>query len=159
MPVLSGVLRKALPQPGTPKEIQPRRHDPTTSHVAPATSENPQRAAPSGPSPSESRSHGAHHETKPHVKGQNLMINAAVAIVSYAKSSQVNLFRGHMRNSIRSSPFSTTFLQRMDYGGRFIGQDSMANNDPEIDPEMPLSCILPHPSSMQSSEAAIDKRA
>jgi len=39
----------------------------------------------------------------------------------------------------------------MDYGGRFVGQDSMANSDPEIDPEMPLSFILPYPDAIVGS--------
>jgi hypothetical protein len=71
--------------------------DPTTSNVAPPTSENPQSATsrPSEDAPP-TPSHGAHHGTKPHVKGRNLIINTAMAIVSYAKSSQVNLLQGHM---------------------------------------------------------------
>jgi hypothetical protein len=88
MPALSGVLHMAFsPDPNTESNSASTSDDPTTSENLQATSESSADPPPS---------HGAHYGTKPHVKGRNLMINTAMAILCYAKSSQVNLFQGHI---------------------------------------------------------------
>jgi hypothetical protein len=85
MPALSGVLHTAF---------SPDRN--TESNSASTSGDPPTSQATSGSSADAPPGHGAHRGTKPHVKGRNLMINTAMAILCYAKSSQVNLFQGHI---------------------------------------------------------------
>ena len=86
MPALSRVLHTAFSPASTSGDII----------VSQSTSENPQGAA-SESSPADTPpSDGAHSGSKPQVKGRNLMITAAMAVLGYARSFQVNLFQGYM---------------------------------------------------------------